>query len=221
MSTQEIILNSEIELLKNYVSNINLQFKNKQLAIDLFKRCYARITQDISIFIQNNSKEQIVELVEQSIQITELINLSNELLNIYFDFDPNKNNYFIKALLVKSQIESYYLQGMNLKGERLIAEIKKIINYIFRSVEIISKPENRIKYSFLMYNTSIVAYNILKSHFRPGWSKNFIDILERITNFLEETNDIDFNWRIRLLTKLVVCYIDSEKKPECGKAFEI
>ena len=43
---------------------------------------------------------------------------------------------------------------------------------------------------------------------KPGWSKNLVEILEKISNLLEETDDFDFNWRCRYLNALVKAMFD-------------
>lgn len=55
---------------------------------------------------------------------------------------------------------------------------------------------------------------------RNGWSRNLVDIIEKISNLLEEIDDFDFNWRCRYLNVLVKCMFDAEKKPEALKILD-
>lgn len=55
---------------------------------------------------------------------------------------------------------------------------------------------------------------------KPGWSKNLIEILEKISNLLEEADDSDFNWRCRFLNALAKAMFDAEKKPEALKVLD-
>jgi len=55
---------------------------------------------------------------------------------------------------------------------------------------------------------------------RPGWSKNTAEILEKISNLLEEADDSDFNWRCRYLSALCKALVDNEKKPESLKILD-
>lgn len=59
-----------------------------------------------------------------------------------------------------------------------------------------------------------MTYQILRPLNKPGWSKHFIAIIERLSNLLEEKDDSDFNLRIRYLSILSNAYLDAEKKPE-------
>jgi hypothetical protein len=55
---------------------------------------------------------------------------------------------------------------------------------------------------------------------RPGWSKHTTEILEKISNLLEEADDSDFNWRCRYLSALCKALVDNEKKPESLKILD-
>ena len=55
---------------------------------------------------------------------------------------------------------------------------------------------------------------------RPGWNKNIADILEKVSNLLEEVDDFDLNWRCRYLNSLCKSLYDAEKKPEALKILD-
>ena len=47
-----------------------------------------------------------------------------------------------------------------------------------------------------------------------------MEIIEKISNMLEEMDDFDFNWRCRYLNALVKAMFDAEKKPEALKILD-
>lgn len=47
-----------------------------------------------------------------------------------------------------------------------------------------------------------------------------MEILEKISNLLEEVDDFDFNWRCRYLNSLIKAMLDAEKKPEALKILD-
>jgi hypothetical protein len=55
---------------------------------------------------------------------------------------------------------------------------------------------------------------------RNGWSKLLVEIIEKISNMLEEIDDFDFNWRCRYLNALIKAMFDAEKKPEALKILD-
>jgi len=93
-------------------------------------------------------------------------------------------------------------------------------SFIRRAIEIAAKAENKAKYQFIIYNASIKTWHIIRGLMRAGWSKQLVDILEKISNLLEEVDDFDFNWRCRYLNCLVKAMFDAEKKPEALKVFD-
>jgi len=220
MSVLERELKSSINELNYYISNQNLDYKLKFKAIEIFEFYFNKINTNLVDSLKQISTDMLIILAETAFPLQECISKIEILLKIYFEQENTKNNFYVKALLLKARVESLNIVKKGLKAEDSINELKICLNYIVKALEIISKPENKQKYSFLVYNASIYTYNILKSYFKPNWSKNFFEILEKISNFLEEIDDIDFNWRIRFLIKLIQCYIDADKKPESGKALD-
>lgn len=93
-------------------------------------------------------------------------------------------------------------------------------SFVKRAIEIAAKAENKAKYQFIVYNASIKTWHIIRGLLRPGWSKQLVEILEKISNLLEDVDDFDFNWRCRYLNCLVKAMFDAEKKPEALKVLD-
>ena len=108
MSIQERELTFKISKINYYLKNINTNFKFKAEGIELVNSTYKEISEDLS-FLKNVSTDLLVELAEVILLLPELIPLSESLLKIYFEFDNNKNNFHVRALLVQAQIEVYTL----------------------------------------------------------------------------------------------------------------
>jgi len=220
MSVLERNLKNSINLLTHYVANQNLDYSLKNKAIEIFEFYFNKINYNLFDTLKQISTDMLIILSEAAFPLQECIDKIDLLLKIYFEQENTKNNFYVKALLLKARVEYHYISKRGIKGEDSMNELKICLNHITRALEIISKPENKQKYGFLVYNASIYTYGILKSYFKTNWTKNFVEILEKISNFLEEIDDIDFNWRIRFLIKLIQCYIDADKKPEAGKALD-
>lgn len=76
----------------------------------------------------------------------------------------------------------------------------KAWQFIEKALVIITRPENKSRYEFLIYNAAITTYQVLRPLNKPIWAQHFIAILEKISNLLEEKDDADFNLRIRYLS---------------------
>lgn len=80
--------------------------------------------------------------------------------------------------------------------------------------------ENKIKYSFLIYNISLGLYEIIRPMFRPMWSNHFQELLEKIDKLFEEIDEVDFNWRCKLTLILFQCLYDAGKLAESFKILD-
>ena len=76
---------------------------------------------------------------------------------------------YIRALLVQAQIVFRKGQINNLKAEDSIKNIQLALSYIQKALEIIIKPENKQKYTFLIYNASVTVYNIIRAMLVSNW----------------------------------------------------
>ena len=59
--------------------------------------------------------------------------------------------------------------------------------------------ENKMKYSFLIYNASVIVYEMIRPFLKPNWIKHFKDIIERFDKLMFEVDEPDYNWRCRLI----------------------
>ena len=55
---------------------------------------------------------------------------------------------------------------------------------------------------------------------KQDWMKFLTEILEQVSNLLEESDDFDSNWRCRYLNSLMRALFDGEKKPEALKVLD-
>jgi hypothetical protein len=99
-------------------------------------------------------------------------------------------------------------------------KVNHAFSFVKRAIDIAVKPENKGKYQFIVYNASIKTWHIIRGVMRHGWSKNLIEILERVSNLLEEADDSDFNWRCRYLNALCKAFADGDKSVESLKALD-
>ncbi len=107
-----------------------------------------------------------------------------------------------------------------MKGEEMISNLQKALTYVVKALEIIGRNDNRMKYSFLIYNASTCVYEIIRPMLKPNWQKSFTDILDRIDRMFDEVDEQDYNWRCRFTWLLFYCLYDGDKKPEAFKVLD-
>ena len=223
MSVSERKLKKDLDSAKYYYENRNFDVKFENLSKEIIQKCYEPFRTNLVQAINSTPSDSIVELAEVAFDCG-LQDIAKKLIDIYFELEQsnlvNKNNFYIRALLVKAQVKAEESKKKELKAEAAIKSLLDSINDIQKGVEFIAKPENKEKYSTILYNASIITVNILKRYLKINWSNNFWEILEKISNQLEDNDDMDFNWRIFILIKLAEAYYDADKKAECSKSLD-
>ena len=223
MSILERQLKKNLNLAKYYYENRNLDITFKDKSIEIIKKCYEPFSNSLVQTLNNHSSDSIIELAEIAFQCG-LEEIAENLIKIYFELDNsigvNKNNFYIRGLLVKGQVNAEKVKKLNLKAEAAIEVLAESIKSVQKGIELIAKPENKEKYFSIVYNASIITTRILKNYLKINWANNFWEIMEKITNLLEDGDDMDFNWRIFMLIKLAECYIDADKKAEGSKTLD-
>jgi hypothetical protein len=101
-----------------------------------------------------------------------------------------------------------------------LKQVIKAFSFIQKSIEIINRPENKAKYQFLIYNASITTWHIIRPLIKPGWAKSMAEIVEKLSNLLEDNDDSDYNWRYRYMAVLVQSFMDADKKPDALKILD-
>lgn len=223
MSISERKLKYNLNLAKYYFINRNTDITFKDKAISIIKDCYHPFETNLVSTLANTSSDSIVDLAEVAFTVS-LPSISEHLINIFFELDSSrilsKNAYYVRALLIKAMVDAKVVDTEKLKAEEAVSKLSIAVKSIQRGIEIIAKPENKAKYASLLYNASVITINILKNYLKINWSKNFWEILEKLSQMIEENDDVDINWRIFLLIKLAQAYIDADKKAEAGKAID-
>jgi hypothetical protein len=166
------------------------------------------------------SAEAIVMYVEVALLTGTRDESASRVIDIFFQRVQQEDQFYCRALLAKASIEERKITKMELKGDSNFAQVSHAFSFIKRAIEIAAKPENKSKYQFVIYNASIKTWHIIRGLMRPGWAKQLVEILEKVSNLLEELDDFDFNWRCRYLNGLVKAMFDAEKKPEALKVLD-
>ena len=223
MSVSERFLKSKLDEAKYYYENRNTDVTFKEKSIEIIKKLYEPFSINLVKALSTIATDGIVDLAETAF-ICGLPDIAKNLVNIYFEMDSaqgvNKNNCYIRALIVKAQVNAEKVKNENLKAEKAAETLLESIKNIQKGVELIAKPENKEKYSTTLYNASIITCNILKNYLKLNWAGYYWEIFEKISNLLEESDDMDFNWRIYILIKLAECYMEGDKKAEGSKALD-
>ena len=169
---------------------------------------------------QQLSLQILVLISETGMMLEDKMEAAERCLDLYFQYPSPFDQFYVRALLGYAQIQGYKIRIKQLKGQDAIDQTKLAYTYIQKAIETIIKPENKQKYLFLVYNTSIAVWNILRPMLLPGFAKSFTDNLEKMSALLEEMDDIDISWRIRYLQALANAYLDADRKADAQKVLD-
>ena len=144
MSVLERKLKSDLTLAKYYYENRNTDVTFKDKSIAIIKKAYEPFSSSLVQTLNSNSSDSIIELAEVAFQCG-LEEIASNLVNIYFELDNsvgvNKNNFYIRGLLVKAQVNAEKVRKENLKAESAIDVLLESVKSIQKGIELIAKPE--------------------------------------------------------------------------------
>lgn len=145
---------------------------------------------------------------------------AQRILDFFFQQQACEDQFYVRALLCYAQLESRKVLRDGLKGEAHLEQTLKSWGYIEKALDIIARPENKDRYSFLQFNASITTWQVIRPLMKPGWQSNLTAILEKISGLLEDKDDSDFDWRCRYLSSLCNAMVDSDKKADGVKILD-
>lgn len=103
----------------------------------------------------------------------------------------------------------------------MTAALQNALGHVKVALDIISaRPENKQKYGFLVYNTSVTVYNIIRSYIKKDWLKNYWEQVDRLEKLFDELEEPDYNWRCRYSWLLFQALYDAEKKADAAKVLD-
>ncbi|XP_072828265.1 cilia- and flagella-associated protein 46 isoform X4 [Vicugna pacos] len=98
-------------------------------------------------------------------------------------------------------------QALKEEFENCVTQYMKAINF--------AKGEPR--YYFLVYNASVLYWQMVRPFLKPGYHHHLIPSLSQIVNVLNQIEEEDKDWRAELMLELLECYLEAGKKEEAVK----
>uniref|UniRef100_H2ZYN0 Cilia and flagella associated protein 46 n=1 Tax=Latimeria chalumnae TaxID=7897 RepID=H2ZYN0_LATCH len=94
---------------------------------------------------------------------------------------------------------------------------KAVVNFL----KTIQFAKEQPRYYFLVFNTSVVYWKMVRLFLKPGFRHLLIPSLTQIVKALEDVKEQDLKWRAQLMIELVECLLDSGKSMEAAEFAEI
>lgn len=219
-SVEEFKVRALLEEVKYLWNNRETDQTYPERARKLFDEADISVRSKSRTVSQQFSLQLLVLLSETGMMLEDKNEVAERILDLYFQYPSPLDQFYIRALLAYGQLQSCKVRTKSIKGQDAIDQTKLSYTYIQKAIETIIKPENKQKYTFLIYNTSVAVWNILRPILLPGFSKSFTENLEKISAMLEEIDDIDVSWRVRYLQALANAYLDADRKADAQKVLD-
>ncbi|KAM9285779.1 cilia- and flagella-associated protein 46 [Morus bassanus] len=151
----------------------------------------------------NFSTDLYVLCAEQAFQLGYL-EMSSDCLQIYFKGRFPVNQFLGRAYLCQGQLHTP-LSTENLEG------FEKFVLFFMKAIDFATHDRS---YYFLIYNASVLYWQLVRPYLKPGFRYCLIPSLSQIVKALNQTEEQDNEWRAELMINLLECFLDASKLKE-------
>ncbi|XP_076807691.1 cilia- and flagella-associated protein 46-like isoform X3 [Clavelina lepadiformis] len=154
----------------------------------------------------NNSKHEPyhscgVDLYVQCAEVAFNImkqSISQDCLRMYFNGVPLNNQFLCRAYLCQAQ----------LLAPSSVEEEEKFSTAVLYLLKAVNFAKDKTRYHFLVYNASVLYYQMARPFLRPGHRHILHRSLQEIVKALDDVDDTAYEWRATLMITLVESFID-------------
>nr|XP_042712700.1 cilia- and flagella-associated protein 46 isoform X3 [Chrysemys picta bellii] len=149
------------------------------------------------------SSDLYVLCAEQALQL-EYPEISSDCLQMYFKGRHPVTQFMGRAYLCQGQLYTP-LSTDNLE------KFEKFVMYLMKALDFaIHDP----RYYFLIYNASVLYWQVVRPYLKPGFRYLLIPSLSQIVTALNQAEEQDKQWRAELMIELLECFLDASKMKE-------
>uniref|UniRef100_A0A8C4SDZ0 Uncharacterized protein n=1 Tax=Erpetoichthys calabaricus TaxID=27687 RepID=A0A8C4SDZ0_ERPCA len=130
-----------------------------------------------------------------------------DCLEMYFKEKCPANQFLGRAYLCQAQLNA---PGSAENRD----ELETASAYFIKTIDF---AKHHPRYHFLIFNTSVLYWQMSRLFSMPGSRKFLIPSLTRILNALEEIGESDFHWRATLMLELLESLLDAGNLKDAAK----
>ncbi|XP_010191684.1 PREDICTED: tetratricopeptide repeat protein 40, partial [Mesitornis unicolor] len=151
----------------------------------------------------NFSTDLYVLCAEQALQLGYL-EMSSDCLQMYFKGRFPVSQFLGRAYLCQGQLHTPLSTG-NLE------DFEKFVLFFMKAVDFATHDP---RYYFLLYNASVLYWQLVRPYLQPGFRCCLIPSLSHIVEALNQAEEQDKEWRAELMINLLECFLDGSKLKE-------
>lgn len=149
--------------------------------------------------------ESVIQLAENSFNSGRQ-DVARKIIEQFLERSPQKDQYFCRANTLMGLILDYEARYSN--GSESIRLRKHALSQMIISIDVATTVESSTRYNFIVFNTSLSCWTVMRSFMRTGRAKHFAAETSRISAALEKSEDPDIEWRIMFLSATALCCFD-------------
>ncbi|XP_063261098.1 cilia- and flagella-associated protein 46 isoform X13 [Prinia subflava] len=151
----------------------------------------------------NISTDLYVLCAEQALQLG-YEEISSDCLQMYFKGRFPVNQFLGRAYLCQGQLHAPHSTD-NLE------EFEKFVQFFMKAIDFAIHDR---RYFFLIYNASVLYWQLVRPFLKPGFRHCLIPSLSHIVTALNQIDEQDNEWRAELMINLLECFLDASKLEE-------
>ncbi|XP_078202956.1 cilia- and flagella-associated protein 46 isoform X23 [Callithrix jacchus] len=133
--------------------------------------------------------------------------VSEDCIQMYFKVKAPVTQFLGRAHLCRAQLCAPKSAENLEEFENCVTQYMKAINF--------ARGEPR--YHFLVYNASVLYWQMVRPFLKPGYRHCLIPSLSQIVNVLSQTEEEDKEWRAELMLELLECYVQAGRREEAAR----
>ncbi|XP_068876435.1 cilia- and flagella-associated protein 46 [Aphelocoma coerulescens] len=151
----------------------------------------------------NISTDLYVLCAEQALRLGYL-EISSDCLQMYFKGRFPVNQFLGRAYLCQGQLHAPHSTDNLEEFEKFVLSFMKAIDF----------ASHDRRYFFLIYNASVLYWQLVRPFLKPGFRYCLIPSLSQIVTALNQIEEQDNEWRAELMINLLECFLDASEMEE-------
>uniref|UniRef100_A0A8C5TUH2 Uncharacterized protein n=1 Tax=Malurus cyaneus samueli TaxID=2593467 RepID=A0A8C5TUH2_9PASS len=151
----------------------------------------------------NISGDLYVLCAEQALQLGYL-EISSDCLQMYFKGRFPVNQFLGRAYLCQGQLHAP-------RSTENLDDFEKFVLFFMKAIDFATHDR---RYFFLIYNASVLYWQLVRPFLKPGFRYCLIPSLSQIVTALNQIEERDNEWRAELMINLLECFLDASQLEE-------
>ncbi|KAG5196142.1 hypothetical protein R6Z07F_018059 [Ovis aries] len=152
------------------------------------------------------SPDLFVLCAEQALKMGQR-EVSEDCIQMYFKVKGPVTQFLGRAHLCRAQ----------LCAPKSTENMEEFENCVTQYMKAISFAKGEPRYYFLVYNASVLYWQMVRPFLRPGYRHYLVPSLAQMVSALSQTEEEDKEWQAELMLELLECYLQAGESGEAAK----